>query len=860
MRFTPFTPLAFLIVPLASAQDPLLPAVEITGLLTPRGRPVLADLDGDGLADAVALGRREDGPQRLYAARSTGGGAFAAPSVVQETPGAVRAFATGDIDGDGLVDVFLESFEAPGLRWDWLRGTGSGGFTLQPGASTAPLSVEGPQIHDIDGDGDGDIIANAEGGGVVWLENDAGDFTGAPRTLSPSGEGFQVLDMDSDGALDVLLGDEFLENGSAFSGILPGLGGGVFGPAATPIPVDSSPSVAVGDLDGDGLAELVYSRDLSMYLRAGTGSFTWGPEQLIGSVNLVRRIQRPLDLDADGNLDLRVQRLEILSTRALWLAGDGAGSFSAPALESADLSTEFSFGDADGDGRLDAIAALSYEVFLNRPSNPILPEPASQPFLSLLGGLVSLVSVDLDGDGDRDLVAAPLVGQDLVTIETLPGGLFGPVRPVGMGDGFFGSLAAGDFDGDGFVDIAATRAEGRIEIATGDGAGGLQFAGTTIDGEFRRRAFKRDPIRVDLDGDGQDELLGLEGDAAPALTWYQADSSGTFQPTSFGAATSFAAADLDNDGLNDVLALRPSGAVDWRRNLGAGQFAADAQLLMTSGATLIALADLDSDGQDDLVVDDAAQLLWARRLGGPSFDPLAPLASIPGAVFQNVDTGDITGDGALDLVVALRESGTNTVRILVGGGDGTIQSTLELESPGDTLSDVELSDLEGDGDVDLLTTGSLPIQFRESSLFGDVGANGCAAAVPNSTGAAGRLRAFGQVATDSTNLLLRADRLPPAQFGLVASSRTFGAPASLPGSAGVLCLTGNIGRYNLAGEIQQSSAQGTFELLLNPTALREGTGNAPAVAGESWTFQAWHRDVVGGGPTSNLTDSVTVTF
>jgi hypothetical protein len=60
--------------------------------------------------------------------------------------------------------------------------------------------------------------------------------------------------------------------------------------------------------------------------------------------------------------------------------------------------------------------------------------------------------------------------------------------------------------------------------------------------------------------------------------------------------------------------------------------------------------------------------------------------------------------------------------------------------------------------------------------------------------------------------------------------------------------------------VRNAGATGTFSLRPNVHALPTPTGLIAAVAGETWNFQAWHRDSVGGAATSNLTDAVAITY
>lgn len=80
------------------------------------------------------------------------------------------------------------------------------------------------------------------------------------------------------------------------------------------------------------------------------------------------------------------------------------------------------------------------------------------------------------------------------------------------------------------------------------------------------------------------------------------------------------------------------------------------------------------------------------------------------------------------------------------------------------------------------------------------------------------------------------------------------------GSAGNLCLADAIGRYVGPGQIKNCGTTGAFELSIDLTATPTPTGLVQIQVGETWDFQAWHRDAVGSVATSNITHGRTVPF
>ena len=79
------------------------------------------------------------------------------------------------------------------------------------------------------------------------------------------------------------------------------------------------------------------------------------------------------------------------------------------------------------------------------------------------------------------------------------------------------------------------------------------------------------------------------------------------------------------------------------------------------------------------------------------------------------------------------------------------------------------------------------------------------------------------------------------------------------GSAGNICLGGSVGRA-VGGAILNTGATGSITAVANLTAMPQPTGPVAVAAGETWSFQAWHRDAVGGMTTSNFTNGLEITF
>jgi len=133
----------------------------------------------------------------------------------------------------------------------------------------------------------------------------------------------------------------------------------------------------------------------------------------------------------------------------------------------------------------------------------------------------------------------------------------------------------------------------------------------------------------------------------------------------------------------------------------------------------------------------------------------------------------------------------------------------------------------------------------------EVGASYCSANV-NSTGAAAFLRAAGSCDVLENDIELEALSLPPHQFGYFLLSQAQAFVANPGGSQGNLCLGGTIGRFQ--AQVQNAGPDGVMLLEVDLSAVPLF---GSILAGETWNFQCWYRDL---GGTSNFTDGVEIPF
>ena len=339
---------------------------------------------------------------------------------------------------------------------------------------------------------------------------------------------------------------------------------------------------------------------------------------------------------------------------------------------------------------------------------------------------LALVAVDLDGDGDADLASAepPTIdgfGQ-IVThgavhvVGNVPP--YSTLRTRTVATELGGQVVvAGDLDGDGIMDLVTSNVldhAGNVnDVFIGLGSGRFLPAvsyGSTGDGAG-------DLALGDLDGDGDLDLVVPNG----GRPWYN-DGQGNFSRPFVGGDVaqggSIALGDLDEDGALDVVTAAAffSATRDWvtlQFGDGSGNPGAPTQVSVGGiSPKEVALEDVDGDGHLDLITANTGSSDVSVLLGrgdGTFAAPVtfrahpSPLAPEPLAMaFADFDL-----DGRLDVVVTSLVFGNATSHVETGVfyGDGAGGFVLDQLVVGFGTRDQDLIafDVEGDGDVDLVT-------------------------------------------------------------------------------------------------------------------------------------------------------------
>jgi hypothetical protein len=437
-----------------------------------------------------------------------------------------------DLDGDGNPDIYTGIANGGLFGGDdfdlnlayALMGNGDGTFQ---GAISLPVSYNGTNLGDINGDGKPDLISNNSTSFTPYLANGNGNFTagtplqvptsftlgGHSYTETAAGSFFALADVNGDSKADLIFtagaGGLFQYSNEPIYFVALSNGNGTF---AAPVPAAMS-LVAAGDHDyentlyglqtadfnGDGHTDLIftytgqsydgtYSQGFAILLGNGDGTFkapilqtsyssTTAPAYYLGpqiaAIGDVNNDHKP-DLMVIAETSSPTTQLQP-NTQMELLLGNGDGTFGKPSV-------------------------------ISTATNPVLPIDAPTP----------AVLADLNGDGRLDLIC----------LGDTPAGQGQLAISLGNGDGTFGTpsilnttdgggniisqdgLAVADFDGDGKLDVAVASFDSSASgIYFGNGDGTITSFNSSAPVDVFNLAVFGSSVAADFNGDGKADLL-----------------------------------------------------------------------------------------------------------------------------------------------------------------------------------------------------------------------------------------------------------------------------------------------------------------------------------------------------------------
>jgi hypothetical protein len=589
---------------------------------------------------------------------------------------APNSIATGDFNGDGVVDLAVAN--ATDNTVSILLGKPDGTFAPQItyATGTGPLGIV---AGDFNGDGNLDLaVTNA---GCV------------PAKFGPRCTGH---------AVSILLGN----------------GDGTFQPHIDYATGLQPSAVAAGDFNGDGKLDLAVANTLdssvSVLIGNGDGSFqTQAVYPTVPGVSVIAA-----DVNGDHKLDLVVAfdcstcggQPPSPPNGVSVLLGNGDGTFQQQLV--AQGGSPLVAADFNGDGKLDLFAGGS--VLLGNGDGTFLLH-ANYP-----SGTAG-AAADLNGDGKADLVLTQPYSNSVAVLVGNGDGTFQPAVQYGVPASSTYVVIA-DFNGDGKLDMAVAAdpgctfvscsTPGVVSILLGFGDGTF-VGGTDYSIPFSEVI---SVVAADFNGDGKPDLAGLGYQASP-LGVLLGNGDGTFQPAVVtNSLTQFsniamATGDFNGDGKADLVVI-PSNCMTTPTCLpgnalvlignGDGTFQSPVAYTVGLQPRGVVVGDFNGDGKPDVAVSntESGTVSILINHGGGTFQSHVDYAV--GTSAGSIATGSLRGNGILDLVVVTSQG----VSILLGNGDGTFHAASQTTVMTASVGGIAVADFNGDGKLDLAVISS----------------------------------------------------------------------------------------------------------------------------------------------------------
>ncbi|HLO42206.1 MAG TPA: VCBS repeat-containing protein [Phycisphaerales bacterium] len=537
------------------------------------------------------------------------------------------------------------------------------------------------------------------------------------------------VDFDGDGDMDVIVSSRLDDSITWFRS------GGGAKPVFTKITLTAQAlnpfAVAVGDIDGDGdldVAAACFDDNRVIWIESvsfsGNGTFalrTIASNQL-GVSNLTLA-----DVDRDGDTDVGVVCQNEDAVR--YHANDGTpgngGWISRTISNALDLPTGLAFVDTDRDGDLDAVAISGTTGILQAYFNPGNTTQNWAPLggLSGLGNARSIMVANIDNDGRPDLLTVSPASGWVDQFRSNGNTSWVPDRVISNLTAA-GSVDAGDVDLDGDIDLLVTDAgDTRMYLLLNRDSGGADLYDAFV---VSQQAANSNSARLaDMDGDGDLDVVFVEP-LVDLVRWQPIElmhRSAAFnrnlvQDLSLGSGTftGLALGDFDDDGENDVVHSDIGNGIvraHLHRTGAWSSHAVSSGLIQPRGN---AAGDLDRDGKVDIITAETGRnrILLHRNSGTPGSGGWTTSVAVTSFPFASeVQTGDLDGDGDLDLVATANNG--QRLAWYVNSGQPFSGAWTERVLESSPHIKVECIDIDRDGDIDIVAMSKFILTVLENN-------------------------------------------------------------------------------------------------------------------------------------------------
>jgi hypothetical protein len=658
---------------------------------------------------------------KVYLGTGSNTYAGAATYTVCTNPTAVLAT---DINRDGYPDIVVACTSTAII--DVLLNNGNGTFG---GPTAYPLSGQPVALvaGDFVGNGFIDVASADSNGNVSVLLNTTGNgsFASSHATLTGTLSGIAAGDFNRDGHLDLAVSD----SANSTVHVLTNNGTGTFTQFGTYTSgAGSKPSsIVAADFNQDGNMDVATSNagtnTAIVLLGNGTGALTAKTAQATGTDPIAIATT---DVNSDGVPDLvAFDELSTSTGAVAILLGNGDGTLQGVQTTNETFlpGTHPAIGDFNRDGKPDI--ALTQQgnqqvsVLLNNTLPTQYPDGRSFAAYSTLsnglGNFADSVAVgDFNKDGNLDIAVSYLQDNVVRVLLGNGSGSFITGSTIAVGNQPFW-IASGDLNGDGYPDLVTTNTNvngtaGTVSVMLNNKNGTFAAAATYNVG--------KQPYQVaigDVNGDGHPDLA-VTNYGANTVTILLGSAAGTFtvQPTALATCANpygVAIGDFEHNGFPSVAVTCYSAAATGLEvfpNNGNGTFGTPFMTATDNNPSSLVVGDFNRDGKLDIVVGNTSANV-VNFFAGNGNNTFAASVQSPSLNFpDSIVAADFNGDGILD--IAGVAPNFNAVEVTLGVGNGTF-GTFQQRAAGQFAAKTQpwalaAGDFNNDGQPDIVTANT----------------------------------------------------------------------------------------------------------------------------------------------------------
>eukprot|EP00903_Cladosiphon_okamuranus_P000567 g565.t1 len=459
----------------------------------------VVDMDGDELVDVVTFESRRNG-MSWY--KNLGAGLFDVQQIVSEEVPTISAIAVADVDNSGSPDILAVDFFQHEYAW-FNNEDGLGAFGDKIRISSYAHFVNHVDYGDVDGDGDLDLVSSSHGDNkVAWYENTdgTGDFSELQHLVSTTTDGARdifAVDLDGDEDLDLLVSSYLDATTDEYQLVWFENDGS--GDYTTEHIFETTEETILrincADVDDDGDMDVISGQDgsvLALYRNNGDGTFAV-PETFSAPGFAYLLCLEIADIDNDGDPDVLAS---YNNDEIIWHENDGAGDLTTKHIITAQMGYPSSIyaTDVDGDGDQDVLFTNQFvgEIgyFLNEDGAGTFGEAVVTS--EVLERPSAIFSMDVDYDGDMDMIANSISGEKFVWFRNDGEANFEEAREITSLIGRVNHITAADINADGRTDLI-TSSYDDSQVAWFENLG-TAFTNTILG-----------VVRLDANGDGCDD-------------------------------------------------------------------------------------------------------------------------------------------------------------------------------------------------------------------------------------------------------------------------------------------------------------------------------------------------------------------